>query len=283
MTQIATCPVPGVYENIPADEYRSWTDAMNYSRLKVLAESVELFRYQEDHAREATKAMELGSAVDLRIHQPGLYAETYVTAPACDRRTKTGKADWEAFCAASEGKAVIDVADYAKVEAIAASIAQHKRASELLASGKPQVAVVWIDKETGALCKARLDWLPEKDIVDLKTCRDVSPSAFSRAMEEYGYAIQAAFYSDGWYYATGEKRNWLWIAAETSPPFRVRVYAPKPSALVAGRSMYRRALYQYQLCQKTGVWRDTEAVEEVTLPYWALREEGIEPEQVDQF
>ena len=277
---------PEIYYDVPAAEYRQW-DAMNYSRLKVLAVSVEQFAYDETHPRKASPAMIFGSAVDCMIHTPTLFETEWVVGGPINE--KTGKCygrDTKAFDAWLQaqptGLEYISDEDFERATACADAIKAHKRAAELMAAGKPQVCAVWTDKETKVLCKGRLDWLTDKAIPDIKTAEDVEPAGFKRAIYDYGYHIQAALYTDGMAALTGQKRDFIWVVARSQPPHRVKVYKAGPATLAAGRVAYRRGLYQYQLCKKTGLWVDSQGIEEIEMTAYALREEGIEPPQIGQ-
>ena len=53
--------------------------------------------------------------------------------------------------------------------------------------------------------RGRIDWLLPNAIVDLKTTINAAPSKFSRALIDYGYALQAAWYQEGYEALTGER------------------------------------------------------------------------------
>ena len=62
---------------------------------------------------------------------------------------------------------------------------------------------------------------PRKPIYDFKTCEDASPEACIRAVQSYGYDVQAAHYLGAWSGATGEERTFLFLFQEKAPPFEV--------------------------------------------------------------
>lgn len=87
----------------------------------------------------------------------------------------------------------------------------------------------------GVVCKCRVDNAPEalmripgiptprRVMIDLKTCEDASPEAVRRAVESYGYDLQAGHYTETWRAATGEDRDMLFVFVEKSPPHEVTV------------------------------------------------------------
>jgi hypothetical protein len=116
-------------------------------------------------------------------------------------------------------------------------------------------------------------------IADLKTAVDASPRGWSRAVVNFQYHAQAAFYLDG--LDTVEpvvERKFLWIALEKEEPHCVALYEPDFATLDKGRRMYRNYLRQYMKAQETQVWGGYEAdIQSLEIPEWATRyEEGEE-------
>lgn len=270
-------PQPGIYPDVPEHEYRAW-DAMNYSRLKLLSRSVEEFDWYEKHPKEATKEMRFGRVVDALLHEPLTFSERFHVMPKVDGRTKAGK---EALAAAAESidKEIVRAEDMQRATAIVEAVRGHRKAAELYAKGKPQVCVVWVDRETGVTCKARIDWLTEQFIADLKTTSDIEPVGFAKQMYSLGYHIQNAFYQDGLFAVTGKRLPFVIVAVASEPPHIVKVFMPDRYTLDCGRIAYRRGLYSYSLCRKSGEWKDSQVIEDIQLPAWALREEGIQIER----
>jgi exodeoxyribonuclease VIII len=197
-------------------------------------------------------------------------------------RTTAGReaaAKWESE---NSGKNGIDPADEEASRRVVEAVMSHAEASKIMAAGDPQVAGLWVDKETGVLCKMRLDWLSAV-ISDLKVSVDVEADEFLKSMGTYGYHIQAAFYQDGYAAITGQRLQFVWIVAESKEPYRVRVYKANNQCLTAGRIAYRRGLYRYQLSQKANDWRDPQIIEEIGVPSWIAYAEGLEREQGNEF
>jgi hypothetical protein len=67
-----------------------------------------------------------------------------------DRRTKAGKAEWEAFTTAATGRTVLPKADAELVMRMAHSVFSHPAAAMLLAlPGKAETTHMWTDAATG--------------------------------------------------------------------------------------------------------------------------------------
>ncbi|WHZ35726.1 PD-(D/E)XK nuclease-like domain-containing protein [Sagittula sp. MA-2] len=87
----------------------------------------------------------------------------------------------------------------------------------------------------GVTCRCRVDNAPVKPMripgvpmprlvmIDFKTCEDASPEAFRRAVENYGYDFQNAFYREVWEEASGEARDMLFVFQEKAAPQEVCV------------------------------------------------------------
>ncbi len=101
---------------------------------------------------------------------------------------------------ANIGKELLPRAVMDRIEIAAAMIEQHPQLCKAFTGGMPQVSIFWEDAETGVPCKARLDYLKHKAIVDLKSYENARGmpilDAIARAYGFYEYNIQARFYSE---------------------------------------------------------------------------------------
>jgi hypothetical protein len=78
----------------------------------------------------------------------------------------------------------------------------------------------------GIWCRAMVDNAPADPrlpLYDFKTTTDASPEAVVRAVEAYGYDVQAAHYLDTWQAATGERRRFRFVFVEKEAPHEVSV------------------------------------------------------------
>lgn len=281
MAKTATngCPEPGIYPGVPFDEYQQW-EAVNNSLLRVIIEKSPLHakEYQENPP-EPTPAFFFGSALHTRLLEPGIFPERYIVAPKVDRRTKEGKAKWAAFEVTAEGKEILTDDDYAVIQAIAARIAEH-RVSAFIRGGEAEVCIVWDDAKTGLRCKARLDYVHRQQAfqIDVKSTRDASPDGFAKALWNYGYYQQAAWYFDGWKALTGDEGAFVFLAAEKDPPYAAAAYEMHEDVITAGRKAYEGAIAIYKQCEESGVWPSySDSVEMMNLPPWALQKAGVGP------
>lgn len=112
-------------------------------------------------------------------------------------------------------------------------------------------------------CRAMIDNAPEDPrlpLYDLKTTTDASPDAVIRAIENYGYDVQAAHYLDTWQAATGERRRFRFVFVEKEPPHEVTVAElhddPEDEAdwMLDARSKVAEARRIWLECLQAGEW-----------------------------
>ncbi len=88
-----------------------------------------------------------------------------------------------------------------------------------------------------------------------KTCRDASPSGFKKAIRNFSYHQQAAFYLDAAASAgLTEVDRFQFLAIQKSHPYPYAVYELSDEAIEYGRSLNEKALEQMLACAKTGVY-----------------------------
>jgi len=103
--------------------------------------------------------------------------------------------------AANEGKEMLSRAAFKEMERTAKALDWHPDARKCLTGGYPEVAIFWIDEETGVRMKVKVDYLKAKAAIDLKTFGNPAKfpvdEAIARAMAARKYNIQAATYMTG--------------------------------------------------------------------------------------
>jgi len=267
-----------------------------------------------DHPKPPTDAMILGSAVDCLVFSPTWFNSRFAVAEQCygmtqkkQRCTKTGivrfavaafgndQDRWPRhwYCSSHNPVAgtyfacdppnVLTADQSSTAYAMAKAVLNHPGASILLdACEETQLSLAW--RENNLLCKGRLDGLSSelKTIVDLKTCADASPEAFSRKIADMGYHRQAAMYMRGATFHSIDVKNYVIIAVESEPPRAVALYSltekkpdingmrVNPSPVEYGNHQLMRLLDLYERCEATGEWPSypTSPVP-ISLPAWA--------------
>jgi hypothetical protein len=104
------------------------------------------------------------------------------------------------YCARHAGKEFLSAKLIKKIEVAAAMIEKHPELKHAFTGGASQVSVLWRCAETNVECKARLDYLKPRAIVDLKTFANVQGKplalAIAREIVSRRYHIQAAMYDE---------------------------------------------------------------------------------------
>lgn len=269
---------PGIYqltsEQYHADPVPAGSLSSTGAR-RLLAACPAKFEYERRHPQQPTRALDLGTAAHRLVLGDG---PDLVAIDADDWRTRAAREERDDVRA--EGGLPLLVADYDRVQNMAAALRQHPIAAALLApgSGLPEQSLFWVDEPTGVWCRARPDWLPHRGpgrmlVADFKTTRDGSPAGLARAMETYGYHQQAAWYLDG-IRTLGLADNpvFLLVFQESDPPHVVTVAELTAPTLRIAAAKNRRALQEYAKCAASGVWPgyvpDT-APYYLSLPPWA--------------
>jgi len=280
---------PGIYD-IPEDAYHAdpvpGGSLSATSAKKLLADGGPAkYRYQLDHPEPPTAAMELGTAAHRMLLGKG--------APIAEVKADSwrGKAAKEAAAEArARGAVPLLSADIVTVTAMAAAIARNNpTAAALLSRGRPEMSAFWVDPEFGLWRRCRFDILPDEPppgvtpvIVDYKKCADASKSEFPKAVDRYGYHVQAAQYCDAWRAIYGTDPAFVFVAQEPDPPYLTATYQLDAEALAIGGDAIRKAMEIWRDCREAEAagyehaWPGySHEIETIALPRWSRAREDF--------
>lgn len=277
---------PGIYPGIDRAAYDA-IKAINISTLIHGTRSMAHLREAMLHPEEPTRAMLVGQAVHVSVFEPERLETLVAVRP---KFTGTGsRAAADQWAEAHAGQIVVDGPDYAtdesaKIGAIRDACRRRPDLKAMLeAQGKGEISFVWQDEKTGLICKGRLDryctLYGDSIVLDLKTCRDASLHAFSRDVASLHYYVKAAWYLDGLNSLAPAARRFVWIAAESLPPYEIALYEPNDEMLAEGARVWRRLLDAYAACLASGNWPGYQpygGIEPLALPRWATTETRLE-------
>ena len=265
---------PGIYtaDHLSNAAYHSGP-GISCTGLKKIAVSPAHFKRGEF---KQTAAMSMGSATHSAILEPESFAKQYVTLPAGkDRRS----AEYKALCASHGNDNVLVSADSFQIGSMQSAVRANPVANKWLYQepGRNELSVYAKDPETGVLVRCRFDRLLDRGFSpDLKTTTDASPRGFSNAIAKYGYAFQAAFYLDTYFWATGERLSGFgFVAVESKAPHNVMCYRLDDESIEVGRAQYRAALNTFANCLETGIYEGYDGSSEeqlIGLPMWSLNQ-----------
>jgi exodeoxyribonuclease VIII len=256
------------------ENYHQDRNYISASGLKQIAKSPRHYwnRYLNDkYKEEPTAAMAFGNVVHTLMLEPKEFELRYAVAPDVNRTTKDGKAAYTAFAEANDGKEFISSKDFATATAMIEQAKLNPIITDLLdLSEKEQMHTFRI---LDVDCKMKADAINIFDgcIIDVKTCTDASPIGFGKDAYNLGYLLQAAFYLDGYYFATNnDLKRFIFIAMEKTAPFNVAVYEMDREQIELGRQQYLAALQTYKACKAADKWHAYgDEIQPLTLPNWA--------------
>lgn len=283
MTEEVQTPKPGIYEDVPFEEYRQWK-AVNNSSLGSALVSAAHYRAYLQKPHEDTDALRFGSLMHAGKLDPKELLQKYVVMPpfeiqlekeyANPRNTteyKTKKADWEAQ--QPPEKTIVTQQEYDLMSAMCLALEKHTLARECFDhDGPAEVSLIWRDPVTGLLCKGRIDKLDHKQtrFADLKTAKSLSN--YAREIFNRAYHRQGAFYQDGLYELLGKDFTpWL-VPQEKEEPYACAAAPLDPDALTIGRREYRTALKTIAEARRTGNYPLPESPATWNIPGFAYPE-----------
>ena len=257
--------------------------ALNWSTIKLLAESPLAYVHGTTHPPEDTPAYRLGRALHCAVLEPERFGTAYVCQPDFgDGRTKearAAKADW--LATVPPGAETLRAEEYASVLGATAAVRAHRVAAPLLHAGRAEEVVTWTDEGTGLACKARLDYLRPSGVVELKSARRLG-RRFSADAAGYLYHGQCAWYHDGAVAAgllAPDAELPHLLAVTLDAPHDVMVLRMTPATYLVGQALYRSLLARLLECRAAEVWPGCAPdLVDWDLPGWAAGIWGPESE-----
>lgn len=266
----------GVHQGMSNAAYHA-LPALGSSGLKALAKSPAhyfgLYRDDTRPGREQTASMKLGTLAHCALLEPfELDARYVIKPPGHDGRTTAGKA----WCKAFAGLEIVSQEQYDSAKRQAENIRALPEVGALLSRGEAEVSAFWVDEATGVPCKCRPDWVsPAGDgviLLDLKTCQDASERGFPKTIANYGYHLQAAWYSEGYARASGRQvLGFVFACVEAEWPHAAAAYMLDDESMTKGAAECRRLLNLFRDCDAAGRWPGyPNTITPLSLPAWAI-------------
>lgn len=125
-------------------------------------------------------AMKKGRALHTMVLEPHKFAEQFQIKPNVKTSTVANTL--------GEGQ-------YKDLKKASQELLKNETAKAILSAGIPEVAIFWIDEETGVPCRLKVDILETEIAADLKTTSNIYDIGYS--IVDYGYHRQVAFYLEG--------------------------------------------------------------------------------------
>lgn len=271
-----------IRSRVPAEEYHA-LPGVSITRLKELKRSGLHYQYRLANPLQSVP-LALGTAAHCAVLEPERFARQFAvwgrrseSGNLCPRRGQY----WDAFVEQNPGKTIITEDEGLDALAISQAVRKDACAMKYLESGEPEVTLQWqltsesmTRKAVTLDCRGRADWLTRIDgehyLVGLKTARDPRGPIFGNAAARLGYALQFAFYLDGYRMITGVTPRLKEIVVESAAPYDVVVYDIPEDVILQGRAEYEALLRQLVDCQARNEWLGWANGQEqvLTLPTW---------------
>lgn len=267
----------GLYtrDQVPRHQYDK-LEELNVSKLCVIEESPAHFQHALLEPITDTDEKILGRATHIAVFEPDLFNSRTAKWEGGRRYGK----DWDAFKAENRGRELLTESMHEKALAIGQAVRRDEHAAKFLKDGRSELTLIWthvFEALTEAMpgyeirSKGRIDFDRKESIVDLKTTGSAKPSRFERTAADFHYHAKAAWYADGYFRITGERKPFDIIAVETKPPYVVQVYNVEDEELELGRKKYREWLDRYAFCKATNKWiAYSDGPVRLTLPKWLM-------------
>lgn len=283
-----SCPDPGIYYDIPSEDYFAW-DAISNSKLSLLKRSPLHFR---TGFSVSTDAMRIGSLIHTALLEPLAIIARYTVMPdysnhpenvtangarSFSSATAFVKSMQEQFRKLNHEKEFVSQSELDMMLQLSASVKLNSVARDLLRDGTSEVSIVWTERldSQEVTCKARIDLLKADagQFVDLKTTQDAAE--FERSIVKFGYHRQMAFYRRGLASVGIDAEPWL-VAVEKSAPYGIRSAPMAADALRVGWKEVSELLATYVACRESDKWPGYPNPESWSLPEWYTRDEELE-------
>ncbi len=164
---------------------------------------------------------------------------------------RRGKA-WTEFKELNVDADIISAAEFEKASAMAASVAAHDEAQEVLQGEKERRLLF---DYAGRLCQVTPDCFSPTLLTEIKTTADASPGKFPWQSLREAYPAQLAWQLHG-IAANGMPipGRVSIIAVENKPPFPVCVFSVLPAALAFGRRTFVAWIEEFLNAERSGIW-----------------------------
>lgn len=217
---------------------------------------------------EPTASMKFGTLCHLLLLENDKFQDKYSVAPKCDRRTKEGKAIWDAFIAESAGKEVVSEDDFIKATNMMEALKGHQSALKLVSKGYSE-SEVYFDLFDMPY-KAKLDYARDGLIIDYKTTQDASPEGFMRSVAQYGYHRQDYIYRQAYKAKNGKDAvGMIFIVQDVNEPEAIGIYNLDDITRETAEAEVRTATAQIKDRLAKGEWEFTsKLVQSISLPNW---------------
>lgn len=273
---------PGVY-TMDAETYHAdpcEQPSLSSTGARTLADECPAAYWHERTNPPVKREFEIGRAGHLMVLEPHLFGDKVFVVEADDYKTKAARDARDA--ARAEGLTPLLAKEAAMVAEMRKVLWQDPIARHAFEGGTPEQAMFWRDAEFRIWRRTRPDYFPphQRYLVDYKTSTSANPKDFERAVWDYGYHQQAAWYLDGVEAVTGSRpERFAFVVQSKKPPHLVTTCWLDAEAIEWGGKLNRLAIGIFARCLRSGIWPGytpevggAARAFTITLPHFALRD-----------
>jgi len=280
----------GVYDNIQAEDYHRIMGLTKSGLMMLRKSPAHFWDWMNSPSIPSTKAMNIGTACHTLVFEPHKWDDEITVVPdnapkrptEIQRNAKKPSDEtlaaikfWDEFNAKSKGRATISAEDEYVVRKMTEQVFNNEEVVALLKhpSAKAEVSIVSKEKVKGLdiVCKGRCDLITMDNtvIVDLKTCEDASPEAFSKNFMSMGYWMQAAHYMSIARNSGMPIQKFIFIAAEKNPPYCTALYTLDDTSLEKAFAIRNKLVERLSDCiARNDFPAYQRGVQALTMPGW---------------
>jgi hypothetical protein len=257
--------------NLPATDYRAM-EGISKSALDDFAICPAYYHAKRTSliADKPTAAMQYGTLLHSLVLDGR--ADFHIKPDGMTFASKDGKAWRENHL----DKPIVSQTEADELMATSSAILKHPHAAPLFGSGKSEVSLFGVHRETGLPIKGRADWLGNNHIVDIKTTADASNRGLSQSINSFRYHVQAAMYLTLAQQNGLDVDSFIFVAIERGEFPLINVRKLSPEAVERGQQILDKQLLDLSNCIKSQVWPDysgdTTKPGEIDLPPYAYND-----------
>jgi hypothetical protein len=231
-------------EVITMDEYEyHQLGHLSASRLKDMAESP---KYMKGNNFKGTPATRIGSAVHMLLMEPERVKDDIIVVPVKGATSK----EYVKTVTENPSKLVLTKTEDYSAHEIARGANQNSKIQRIFSAGKAEQT--FIGEFCGVPCKARMDWINETTIYDVKTIAKAKNLAST--IVDSGYHIQNSWYRAMAKLAGMDIHEFKFVFVFKSFPFDVAVVTLSDELQEYGDKEVVRLVELYKRCEEFGDW-----------------------------
>lgn len=263
-------PDSWLFDAMPAHLYHADRDALSCSMLKPLLLSPAHFQASLLAFGKHSDAMDFGTLVHLLLLEPHAVSKELAVFPGVPSRP----GEFAAFRAQHPTRLVVDEPTFAAGRRLAAKIGETlykgRPLHRFIEESIPEATLYFTEPATQLRMRMRMDAYHPDINFDLKTTRHADPIAFARDAVDKHYDLQGFMYSFGraLFEGTPLAKPFVFIAAESSPPYSVSSYQAGDMFLENGGRKFQACAAAFKACTATDYWPDLSHEAVVELEPW---------------